>query len=242
MKTGHWAWECPSRPKKAEAHVAQTEEDEGPSLFFSSAVVNMQPTPQPGSVDLVEAKVFAQLDGEGTSERGSGLWYLDTRATNHMTGAHEVFTEINTSICGSVRFGDGSVVAIEGRATILFEAKTGEHQRLDDIYYIPRLTANIVSLGQLDEGGCPVHIDRRVLRIWDEKQCLIAWVRRSVARLYLLRLKIVKPVCLVAQCSDEAWLYHERYGHLHFNALPKLVKEGMVHGIHDIEHDEQLFD
>jgi hypothetical protein len=46
---------------------------------------------------------------------------------------------------------------------------TGEHQRLDDVYFIPRLTANIVSLGQLDEGGCPVHIDKGVLRIWDER-------------------------------------------------------------------------
>jgi transposase InsO family protein len=159
-----------------------------------------------------------------------------------MTGVRESFTELNTSVRGTVRFGDGSVVAIEGRGSILFEARTGEHQRLDDVYFIPRLTANIVSLGQLDEGGCPVHIDAGVLRIWDEKRRLIVKVARSAARLYTLRLKLAKPVCLVARRSDEAWRWHERYGHLHFDTLRKLAKEGMVRGLPDIEHVEQLCD
>jgi transposase InsO family protein len=137
---------------------------------------------------------------------------------------------------------DGSVVAIEGRGSILFEARTGEHQRLDDVYFIPRLTANIMSLGQLDEGGCPVHIDKGVLRIWDERRRLIARVRRSATRLYLLRLKLAKPVYLVARRSDEAWRWHKRFGHLHFDALRKLAKDEMVRELPDIEHVEQLCD
>jgi hypothetical protein len=87
-------------------------------------------------------------------------------------------------------------------------------------------------------GGCPGHIDRWLLRIWDEKRCLIARIRRSAARLYLLWLKIAKPVCLIARRSDEAWRWHERYDHLHFDTPRKLTKEGMVHGIRDIEHVE----
>jgi hypothetical protein len=38
-----------------------------------------------------------------------------------MTGTREIFSELNTGIQGTVRFGDGSVVAIAGRQTILFE-------------------------------------------------------------------------------------------------------------------------
>ena len=93
----------------------------------------------------MEQKVLAQLDDEG--DRDANLWYLDTGATNHMTGAQEVFTELDTSIRGSVRFGDGSTAAIEGQGTILFTMKTGEHQRLSEVYFIPRLTTNIVSIG-----------------------------------------------------------------------------------------------
>jgi hypothetical protein len=99
-----------------------------------------------------------------------------------------------------------------------------------------------VNLGQLDEGGCLVHIDHRVLRIWDEKHRLIARVKWSTTRLYLLRLKLAKPVCLVARRSDEAWSWLERFGHLHFDVLWKLAKDEMVRGLPDIEPVEQLCD
>ena len=57
-------------------------------------------------------------------------------------------------VCGTVKFSDDTVVEIEGRDTILFVSKGGEHRKLTCIYFIPRLKANLVSLGQLDEVGC----------------------------------------------------------------------------------------
>ena len=47
---------------------------------------------------------------------------LDPRhgATNHMTSVRSAFFELDTGVHGTVRFGDGSVVDIEGRGTILF--------------------------------------------------------------------------------------------------------------------------
>jgi hypothetical protein len=35
-------------------------------------------------------------------------------------------------------------------------------------------------------------------------------------------------------------LWHERYGHLHFDTLRKLEQRGMVHGLPHIEHVHQL--
>jgi hypothetical protein len=55
-----------------------------------------------------------------------------------------------------VRFGDGSVVPIEGRRIVTFLGKTGEKIKIADILYIPRLKNSIISLGQLDERGCSV--------------------------------------------------------------------------------------
>jgi len=186
----------------------------------------------------VEGKVFAQLDG--ASDRDDTLWYLDSGATNHMSGSHDAFVNIDSGIHGSVRFGDGSEVEIEGAGTVLFEGKTGEHLPLTGVYFIPRLTTNIVSLGQLDEGGCDVHAKHGVLRIYDEKGWPIAWVKRSANRLYLLRVKIAWPLCLSACANDSAWLWHERYGHLHFDALRKLEEWGMVRGLPHVKNVHQL--
>jgi hypothetical protein len=45
-------------------------------------------------------------------------WYLDTGASNHMTGDEAAFAELDKSVSGTVKFGDGSLVAIKGHATV----------------------------------------------------------------------------------------------------------------------------
>lgn len=55
--------------------------------------------------------------------------------------------ELDPAVCGTVRFDDGSLVNIEGRVTVLFVCKSSEHRVLTEVYYIPCLTANIISIG-----------------------------------------------------------------------------------------------
>lgn len=47
-------------------------------------------------------------------------WYLDTGANNHMIGSGLMFTIIDEHVKGMVKFGDGSVIEIQGRGSILF--------------------------------------------------------------------------------------------------------------------------
>jgi len=50
-------------------------------------------------------------------------------------------------VTGTVKFGDGSRVAIRGRDTIIFRCQNGEHRALTDVYYIPQLRSSIISIG-----------------------------------------------------------------------------------------------
>ena len=54
-----------------------------------------------------------------------------------MTGSKEAFSELDGNMTGTVKFGDGSRVAIRGRVTIIFRCQNGEHHALIDAYYIP---------------------------------------------------------------------------------------------------------
>jgi hypothetical protein len=132
-------------------------------------------------IELVEEEVYAVLGdvGEGDPKR----WIFDTGASNHMTDIKEVFAELDFDVVDTVQFSDGSVVRIEGCGTILFACKNGEHRTLVNVYYIPHLTANIISCGQLDEDGFQIHIERGVMRIRDEKKRLLAKIQRSTERL-----------------------------------------------------------
>jgi hypothetical protein len=82
------------------------------------------------------------------------IWYLDSGASNHMMGCHDMFTALDESVDGTIHFGDGSVVGIQARGTVVFECLTGDHRVRGDVYFIPNLFSNIISLGQLDESGC----------------------------------------------------------------------------------------
>jgi hypothetical protein len=75
---------------------------------------------------------------------------------------------------------------------------------LHGIYYILALRNSIMSLGQLDEGGSKVEIDKGVLRIWDQCRRLIVKVRRGSNRLYALHLETARLLCLAARKDDEA--------------------------------------
>lgn len=39
-------------------------------------------------------------------------WYLDSGASNHMTGSKASFSKLDDDVTGTVKFGDGSRVAI----------------------------------------------------------------------------------------------------------------------------------
>jgi hypothetical protein len=82
-----------------------------------------------------------------------------------MMGERSFFSELDTGMHGTIRFGDGSIMAIEGRSTIMFKLKSGEHQELARVYYIPKLTANIVSLGQLNDDAYKILIEHDILRV-----------------------------------------------------------------------------
>ncbi|XP_066395962.1 uncharacterized protein [Miscanthus floridulus] len=129
---------------------------------------------------------------------------LNTGATNHMFGCQEAFAELNSEALGTVRFGDDSVAQIEGWGTVTFVCKTGETRSFTGVYYIPWLTTNIVSIGQLDEVGYKVDIDDGIMHIREPGRRLLAKVKRAANRLYVLNIKIAPPVFLAARDDPEA--------------------------------------
>jgi hypothetical protein len=87
-------------------------------------------------------------------------WCLDTSATHHMTDQREFFTELDSSVRGSVKFGDASSVEIKGVGSVVFTAASDEHRLLTEVYYILALRNSIISLGQLDENGSRVEVKK----------------------------------------------------------------------------------
>jgi hypothetical protein len=67
-------------------------------------------------------------------------------ATNHMTGRGEVFSELDQAVQGTVKFGDGSVINICGKGTVIFSGRRSEHKVLTGMYWILWLRNSIISV------------------------------------------------------------------------------------------------
>nr|GEX56637.1 hypothetical protein [Tanacetum cinerariifolium] len=108
------------------------------------------------------------------------VWYFDNGASNHMIGNYSYLSELNENKTGRVRFEDGS---------ILFQGKNGEQKLLKDIYYIPALRSNVISLGQTTISGYDISIRGDFLTMRDSCGDLLIKVPCSANRIYKTQLK-----------------------------------------------------
>ncbi|XP_076887164.1 uncharacterized protein LOC143537234 [Bidens hawaiensis] len=94
---------------------------------------------------------------------------------------------------GRVKFGDGSCVDICGKGKILLKSKTGGDRVLSDVYFIPSLKDNILSLGQATGNGCNVHMKEDYLLLYDDEGKLMMKAFRMRSRLYTIKLTLGVP-------------------------------------------------
>ncbi|GJZ29117.1 zinc finger, CCHC-type containing protein [Tanacetum coccineum] len=230
-KLGHFRKDCTqSSTTQEQSNLIQ--EDEEPSLLMATHETKHE------KVLLNEGQI---QPGKYTTTDAS-IWYLDNGASNHMTGTKSHFRDIDENITGRIRFGDGSYVEIKGKGSILLGCRNHEQKIVSEVYYIPNLKSNILSLGQLTEIGCKIIMDGNQLTLYDRNKKLLMKIERSKNRLYSIKLQIETPICLLANVDNQAWLWHARLGHLNFEDINKMTRKSLVEGIPRINHAGQICD
>lgn len=87
-----------------------------------------------------------------------------------------------------------------------FEYKNGEEHVLNEVYYIPNLCNNIISICQLSEEGNKVWIKGEFLQVFDKHERLLMKIRRSTNRLYKIIIENRKSVCLsIEALASSSW-------------------------------------
>ena len=96
QKMGHYAVVCPEKKKKGknQSMVASTEIEEFMNSFDREfGFISCEST----SVVSPTTKVERECAFPSTSGASSGIWYVDSGASCHMTGVREYFSELSES-------------------------------------------------------------------------------------------------------------------------------------------------
>ncbi|XP_068479007.1 uncharacterized protein [Phaseolus vulgaris] len=92
------------------------------------------------------------------SEETQNLWYLDTGCSNHMCGDKKAFSELDESFRNTVKFSDNSIVSVMGKGNVTLHAKDNSFHTISNVFYVPDLKTNLLSIGQLQEKGYEISI------------------------------------------------------------------------------------
>lgn len=119
-----------------------------------------------------------------------------------MTEVKSKFNELDETVTGRVKFGDGSAVKIEGKGSIIFKCKNEEERMIREVYFIPNLCSNILSLGHLAEEGNKVVMNKNFLWVYEKEGNLLMKVKRSYNKLYKIIIENVESMCFLSKSNE----------------------------------------
>lgn len=218
-KVGHFVAQCPELKLKLQEaqETDNVDTQESDELMMHEIVF------------LNEKNVLP--DKYETNSGEENVWYLDNGASNHMTGDKRYFSTIDKTISGKVRFGDDSRIGIKGKGTISFTDMNGNSRKMTDVYWIPDLKSNIISLGQATEAGCDIRMKGEVLTMHDQDGKLLVRATRSKNRLYKVRMGIESTPCLFLTAEGEASRWHARLGHANHETIRNMMRKELAIGM-----------
>ncbi len=119
------------------------------------------------------------------------IWFLDSGCSNHMTGNIAFFSALDQNVKSEVTLGTDNKISVMGKAEVKLFTKQGERKTIADVYYVPGMRCNLLSIGQLVHKGYNVFFVNDVCIIMDRapnKRC-IAEVKMTRNRMFPLRMK-----------------------------------------------------
>lgn len=104
------------------------------------------------------------------------IWYLDSGCSAHITGREDLFIEMDRSIQKSIKMGDGRVHEAQGKGVV--KVNFFGITKISDVFYVPRLDANLFSVGQFLLFGYSLVFENSKCLIYDvdKKKKLLAEV------------------------------------------------------------------
>ena len=184
-------------------------------------------------------KASASTMGLRPSTRAS--FVMDSGASYHFVQDPALLEDYRTQLLPqdpkTVTVGNKECLRVQGKGAVLLHTViAGEpvQVRLQEVYYVPGLSANLISLSKLTDSGAAVQMQNEKLTVSKNGSVYLFATKnknpyRALHGLYVLKDARVAGTVLTAQMPEHQkytptipMLCHARYGHMDFSTIAKL--------------------
>lgn len=123
-------------------------------------------------------------------------------------------------------------MAVQGKGNVQLHLNGVSHI-ITEVFYVPELKNNFLSIGQLQERGLAILMHAEMAKIYHPDRGLIIQTSMYANRMFVLlaNTQEQKPACFHTSSQDVTHLWHCRYGHLSYRGLKTLQTKNMVCGL-----------
>lgn len=163
-------------------------------------------------------------------------WLVDSGASRHFTGYPKVLSNLFERESNlKIILGDNATCPIKGTGFVSFHLDFDQTIHLEEVLNVSGLKKNLVSISTLEDKGFKVAFINGKVRAWPRGSSLkdvFAWGSR-IEGLYKVNRRPIQA--LVHDSNHQCELWHRRFTHLHYRALPNV--RNMVFGMPKIRLD-----
>jgi hypothetical protein len=138
-----------------------------------------------------------------------------------MTVNKELLSCIDSSISSDITLGNDYLVKFQGKGIVPILTKQNVMKDINNVYHVPDLKHNLLSVGQLIEHGYKVLFEGTYCKIYDKipSRKLISEIHMTPNRTFPLTLRTANlshPYARSASTLNEKMVWQTRFGHLPF--------------------------
>lgn len=141
-----------------------------------------------------------------------------------------MFESLDTSLKSKIKLGTDKIVEVMGKGAINVITKLVKNS-IPDVYFVPSLKHNLISIGKLIQKGYRVAFENNVCTILDipPKNMVIVKVEIKNNRMFPLHMKneMIEEIeaGFKASGQDKSLIWHLKYGNLNFIGLCLLKRK-----------------
>ena len=167
----------------------------------------------------------------------SPTWFLDSACCNHMTSSPNVVPSHTSTSLPTIYTANGSPMHVSHLGNVSTPSLS-----VSNVYQIPKLTHNLLSVGQLTELGFSLTFSSTGVVVQDSQTGQIVGTARKVGRLFeLIFLHLPSSRLSASAVSEQSTsslaLWHSRLGHASISRVKQLVSRGLLGSVSNKSFD-----